>query len=218
MVALDNAAHLDALPPRCLHLRLPLLLMLAAMAVFFASFALRGFSDNGIRFGTQLVWRFGSLVFFAALIAGPLGRLVPPLHWLDNKGRPLLQGFCAVMAVYFGTLLVPNLFAVPDGIRPGGITVGMTFFAVFTGCVTLVMAAAVNRGLAGQLGEKASQAMLGIAAIYFWLCYSLIGLAHISGPHRPDEFYEISVILMVLALLARFTEHFLRSWQRNPAV
>jgi len=59
--------------------------------------------------------------------------------------------------------------------------------------------------------------MLGIAAIYFWLCYSLIGLAHISGPHRPDGFYEMSVILMILALLARFTERFFLSRQPAPA-
>jgi hypothetical protein len=217
MVALDNAAHFDAPPRRSPHLTLPLGLMLAAVMVFFASFALRGFSDNGIRFGTQLVWRFNSLIFFAALVAEPLGRMVPPLHGLADKGRPLLQGFCAAMAVYFGVLLVPNLLAVPDGIRPTGITAGMTFFVFFTGSVTLVLAAAVNRSLRGQLGEKASRAMLGIAMIYFWLCYSLIGLAHITGPHRPDAFYEISVMLMIVALLARFTEHFLRSREQASA-
>ena len=37
--------------------------------------------------------------------------------------------------------------------------------------------------------------MLGISAIYFWLCFALIGLAHITGPHRHDPPYELSVIL-----------------------
>jgi hypothetical protein len=59
--------------------------------------------------------------------------------------------------------------------------------------------------------------MLGLSVIYFWLCYSLIGLAHISGPHRPDGFYELSVILMVAGLLARFAERYRRGRHPVPA-
>lgn len=213
MVALDHSAQFDTRPAT----RLPFAVIfcgLLAVAVFFASFGLRGFSDNGVRLGTQLLWRLGCLVFFVALVAGPLGRLIPPLRALADKDRALLQGFCAVLAVYFAAILLPNLFAVPDGIRPAGITAGMTFFVFFTGTVTLVMMGAVNRSLCEKVGEKACRAMLGISVIYFWLCYSLIGLAHISGPHRPDGFYELSVILMVAGLLTRFAERFVR--QRRP--
>ncbi len=216
MVALDHSIHFDtpapARPPFAL-----VFFMLLALAVFATGFALRGFSDNGIRLGTQLVWRLGCLVFFAALVAGPLGRLVPPLQALADKTRVLLLGFCTVLGVYFAALLVPNLFAVSDGVRPAGITTGMTVFILFSGGVTLVMAAAVNRGLCCRMGERACRAMLGMSAIYFWLCYSLIGLAHISGPHRPDAFYELSVILMVIGLLARFGERFAMAWQQAPA-
>lgn len=219
MVALEHASHYDMAPSQRLRLTAPLVLVLAlaTAAVFCTGFALRGFSDNGVRFGTQLVWRFNSLVFFAALVAGPLGRMLPPLHLLADKSRPLLQGFCAAMAVYFAAILLPNLVATPDGIRPAGITAGMAFFVFFTGTVTAVLATAVNRTLCARVGQKACRTMLGIGAIFFWLCYSLIGLAHISGPHRPDSYYEISVILMLLALLARFAEHFLHSWRRVPA-
>ena len=194
-----------------------LLVTLLALAVFATGFALRDFSDNGVRFGTQLVWRFNSLLFFAALVAGPLGRLVPRLRPLADQGRPLLQGFCAAMAVYVAAIVAPNLFTVSDGVRPGGITAGMTFFVAFTGSVTLVLAAAVNRSLCQHVGRKACRAMLGLAAVYFWLCYSLIGLAHISGPHRPDIYYETSVMLMVAALLVRFAEHFVSHWNRVDA-
>lgn len=216
MVALDNA-HFDVLPQSRLRLPAPLLLALTAGAVFFAGFVLRDFSDNGVRFGTQLVWRFNSLVFFAALVAGPLGRMIPGLDFLADKSRPLLQGFCAAMAVYFAAILLPNLVAVPDGVASAGITAGMTVFVFFTGIVTLVLAAAVNHSLCDRVGQKACRTILGIGAIFFWLCYSLIGLAHITGPHRPDSYYEISVIFMLLALLTRFAEQFLRSWQQAPA-
>jgi hypothetical protein len=191
--------------------------VLLALAVFAAGLVLRGLGDNGVRLGTQLVWRFNSLLFFTGLVAGPLGRMIPPLHGLADKGCALLQGFCAAMLVYVAAILVPNLLSVSDGVSGGGITAGMTFFVVFTATVTLVMAAAVNRSLCERVGRKACRAMLGVATIYFWLCYSLIGLAHISGPHRPDSYYELSVILMLAALLLRFAEQLRRSWQRVPA-
>jgi hypothetical protein len=218
MVALDHDVAFGR--PDVAMPRPPFAVMMAvllALAVFAAGVLLRGFGDNGVRLGTQLVWRFNSGLFFLALVIGPLGRMIPPLHVLADKGCVLMQGFCAGMLVYFAAILVPNLLAVSDGVSGGGITAGMTFFAVFTGTVTLVMAAAVNRSLCTRVGRKACRAMLGIAAIYFWMCYSLIGLAHISGPHRPDSYYELSVILMVSALLLRFGEHFLRNWRQVPA-
>jgi hypothetical protein len=153
-------------------------------------------------------------VFFAALVAGPLGRLIPVLHLLADKSRPLLQGFCAAMGVYFAFILLPNLFAVPDGVRPAGITAGTTVFVLFTGGVTVVMAASVSHGFCDKVGPRACRTMLGLGTIYFWLCYSLIGLAHISGPHRPDLFYELSLILMLTGLFARFADRFFE--RRNP--
>jgi hypothetical protein len=216
MVALDHSAPFET--PGSARLSFAVLsCALLALAVFFAGCALRGFSDNGVRLGTQLLWRLGCLVFFAALVAGPLGRLIRPLKALAGKDRPLLQGFCAVLAVYFAAILLPNLFAISDGIRPAGVTAGMTVFILFTGSVTLVMTVAVNRSLCDKVGRRACRAMLGLSVIYFWLCYSLIGLAHISGPHRPDGFYELSVILMVAGLLARFAERYRRGRYSAPA-
>jgi hypothetical protein len=217
MVALDHSAHYDSPSRAAPQATTALAIAALALAVFAAGFTLRGFSDNGLRFGTQLVWRFDCLVFFAALVTAPLGRMIPALQVLAGATRPLLQGFCAAMAVYFASILLPNLLAVPDGVRPAGITTGMTIFTFFTGSVTLVMAAAANRSLCERVGSKACRTMLGVSAIFFWLCYSLIGLSHISGPHRPDSFYELSVILMVAALLVRFSERFVGSLKRVPA-
>ena len=216
MVVLDNSAYLHARDRFAWHLPAPpSLIALAALAVGFTGLVLQGFEDNSLAFATQLVWRFNCLVFFTALVAAPVGRLIPQFAMLADKSRPLLQGFCAAMAVYFGFILLPNLFAVPDGVRPAGITAGMTAFVLFTGSVTLVMSAAASQRLCAQVGGKACRTMLGVAAIYFWLCYGLIGLAHISGPHRHDPFYELSVMLMVVALLVRFADRFFEN--RNPA-
>jgi len=48
--------------------------------------------------------------------------------------------------------------------------------------------------------------LLGGATIYFWLSYCLMALARISGPHRPDAFYGISLCLMVTGLLVRYAD------------
>ena len=217
MVVLDNSALFPTRDRFVWQIpTVPSFVALAALAVGFAGLAFHGFDDNSVPFATQLVWRFNCLVFFAALVASPMGRLIPPLALLADTSRPLLQGFCAAMAVYFGFILLPNFFAVPDGVRPSGLTAGMTAFVLFTGSVTLVMALAVSQRLCAQVGPKACRAMLGVATIYFWLCYELIGLAHISGPHRHDPFYETSVMLMVIGLLARFADRFFEN--RNPAV
>jgi hypothetical protein len=213
MVFLDNTllAPREVFRPQ---LTVPMLIALAAVAVGLSGWAMGGFDTGALRSGTQLIWRFNLLVFFAALMAGPIGRLTP-LTWFAGKGRPLLQGFCAVIGVHIGFILLPALVAVPDGVQDKGITAGVTVFILFTGSVALVLAAAVNRTLCARVGEQACRAMLGLSVIYFWLCFGLIGLAHITGPHQPDAFYELSVILMVVALLARFADRFVEF--RNPA-
>jgi hypothetical protein len=215
MVFLDNTLlaprEQRAFRPR---LSAPLLIALAALVVGLCGYAWGGFDTGALAGGTQMVWRFSLLVFFAALVAGPLGRLTP-FAWFAGKSRALLQGFCAVVGVHAAFILLPNLFAVPDGVQSNGVTAGATFFIVFTGSVALVMTAAVNRGLCERVGDKACRAMLGVSVIFFWLCFSLIGLAHITGPHKPDPFYELSVILMVAALLGRFADRFFAA--RNPA-
>ncbi len=52
----------------------------------------------------------------------------------------------------------------------------------------------------------ASYRLLGTAAGYFWLCYSLMGLARIYGPNQPDAFYGISLCLMLAGLFVRFAD------------
>jgi hypothetical protein len=53
---------------------------------------------------------------------------------------------------------------------------------------------------------KVRRVLLGTAAGYFWLCYALMGLARIYGPHQPDGFYGVSLSLMVVGLLVRYAD------------
>lgn len=209
MVALDNAA-LVGQPVRAPRLRVSLaplvggIALVAAVIVMGAIFY-RGFAENGFRLGSQLAWRYTSFVFFAAVVAGPLcrvaARFFPAFTAPESLGRKLVWGFCASYGVYLLSVFVPNVIV---------LSAGATLVVLFGGGVALVMAATVmplRRHGRAMMGEKLRRTFLGIAATYFWLCYAVMGLARISGPHRPDAFYGISLCLMVGALLARYADH-----------
>ncbi len=213
MIALDNTAFSGQFR----RLRFPSNLKPATLAPLVASLGcvaaalvlgaivFRGFSENGFRLGSQLAWRYTSLVFFVALVAGPLCRIVahflPGLTPLPNLGRKLVWGFCVSYGVYLLSVFLPNVIQ---------LSAGATLMTVFASAMVLVMAATVApiRRVNGQplLAEKIRRVLLGLAVIYFWLCYSVMALARISGPHRPDDFYGISLCLMVLGLLVRYAD------------
>jgi len=203
MVALDNSALIGRAPRNHPHFPPAAWIAVAAAVIVLGSQALRGFSENGFRLGSENAWRFTFFVFFAALIAGPVKRLfarfVPALERLDSC--QIAWGFCASYGVFLASLVVQPVMP---------LTPGLMMFVVMSTMVIVVMALSLLKPAGRVLGERARQALLGVAAIYFWLCYSSIALAHISGPHRPDMFYNISVSLMVVALLVRYADHFVR--------
>jgi hypothetical protein len=208
MVALDNSQIFGDRKVPHLHLKLsPLVgaIALAAAALVLGSIVFRGFGENGFRLGSQLAWRFTSFVFVAALAAGPVCRImahfVPRLTASEGLSRRLVWGFCASYGVYLVSVFLPNVIH---------LSAGATLMTLFGGSVALVMAATVAplKRLGGKpiIPDNVRRVLLGTAAIYFWLCYSLMALARISGPHRPDDFYGLSLCLMVVALLTRYAD------------
>jgi hypothetical protein len=214
MIALGNTAFFG---PGRMRLRVPLprkALTLAplvaslggiALALVVGAILFRGFSENGFRLGSQLAWRYTSLVFFLALFAGPVCRVVahffPQFTPPPSLGRKLVWGFCASFGVYLLSVFLPNVIQ---------LSAGATLMTLFASCVVLVMAATVApiKRLGGEaiIPEKIRRVLLGVAVMYFWLCYAVMALARISGPHRPDDYYGISLCLMVLGLLARYAD------------
>lgn len=195
--------------PRANPMRVPLwgVIAMAAALVFVGGPAVRGISDNGLRYGSQLAWRFACVVYFAAIVGGPVTRLLPFLsaYRSGKDNRQLLWGFCASFGVFLASILVPNTFVLPSPGREG-FTVGMGLFVLFGAGLTMVVAyAAVPHR---NLNEGARRTILGAGLSYFWAAYALTALSRLSGPHRPDMFYGISLILMVTALLLRFADRF----------
>ncbi len=208
MVALDNTALVGRIRVPRLKLTLgPLVgsITVGAVALVLGAILLRGFAENGFRLGSQLAWRYASLVFFAALVAGPLCRLAarffPTLTPPESLGRKLIWGFCASYGVYLLSVFLPNVIRLSPG---------ATLMVLFGGSVVAVMAltaAPIKRlGDKPVIPAKFRRVLLGTAAGYFWLCYSLMGLSRIYGPHRPDAFYGISLCLMVAGLLVRYAD------------
>jgi hypothetical protein len=215
MVALDNSAFFSKAKVPFPKISLVGGIALAAGAVAFATLAARGFSGDGYRLASQNAWRFACLVFFAALMAGPLGRLIPPLQRREEDSCKLFWGFCASYAVYLLAVLAPNVLGVDNlGHSQSAAT---TLFVLFGAGVTMVMALALAPRMGEIAGGGAQRALLGVSAIYFWLCYALMGLSYISRPHRPDDFYGLSLCLMIVALLTRFADR-LAGDLRRPAV
>ncbi len=215
MVALDN--HAFSGPGRGLRITLgPLVGAIAIVAVLLVLGAIlaRGFAENGFRLGSQLAWRYASFVFVTALIMGPLCRIVayffPAFTPPESLSRKLVWGFCAAFGVYLLSVFVPNVIH---------LSAGAMLMTVFGSTVVLVMAVTaaplVRLGGPPILPDKVRKVLLGTAAIYFWLCYSLMALARISGPHRPDAFYDVSLSLMIVALLIRYADRWLA--HRNVA-
>jgi hypothetical protein len=217
VVALDNT---DVLPsaglPGRLHFSLPAFTATACALLVLITMASKGFDENGLRAATEMSWRFTFFVFFVALIAGPLAQLLPfaPMQMVGARQRHLIWSFCASFAVYLATILVPNTVR-PASMGHEGLTAGMILFIAFGATLVAVIAYSVSGHARAMLGEPSRRAILTAGIGYFWLAYSLTGLAHITGPHRPDSFYGISLSLMVAALLLRFADRFVQTWWRR---
>jgi len=206
MVAVDNSAFFG----RVSRLKLtpgPLVTGIAvvAIALVLGAILARDFSENGFRLGSQLAWRYAFFIFFIALVADPACRMAvrffPAFRIPQKIGPRLIWGFCASYGVYLLSVFLPNV------LHP---SLGATLMVLFGGGVALVMAlTAVPRKQLGErpVWEKARRAIQGTAMAYFWLCYSIMALARISGPHRPDAFYDISLSLMLVGLLLRYANH-----------
>ncbi len=207
MTVIDTSVRSGTQPLFNVKIPVSALVAAASASIAFAVMARHGFNDAGVRLASEVAWRFASFVFFAAVIAGPLCRLIPAdtLKQLSGFRRQIIWSFSASYAVFLAVMLLPNMMG--TAARDAS-AMGMILFSLFGGGAAAIMPYAASPAAGQRLGEKSQRALLSVAASFFWLTYALTGLAHLSGPHRPDNFYGISLSLMLVALLVRFADRF----------
>jgi hypothetical protein len=165
-----------------------------------------GFIFQGGGFAARLVLAAASLAFVVAYVAKPLCRLIPSdaTRAMARESIGLTQAFAGMYAVFLSCIVLPGFFA------ENVISMPTLAFAALSALILAVMMFGTSTKRA--LGSLAGRAILGLSNAYFWCAFAASDLNHLVGPHRAtlfDSFYEISLGLLVLALLVRFADTFI---------
>lgn len=181
----------------------------AALAVAIVSFLLRGGDQNAARFAALMVFRASSVAFLLYYLAAPMARLVRTGTTLAfaRQRTGLALAFVSVYAVFLCCVLVPDYM---NGAR---IALPTLAFSIFSGAVLAVVIAGEFASRVDAEWRASLRAMECVGVAYFWLIYAIDDLDHISGPHRPDYFYDVSLTVLVLALLVRFAGSFMERYK-----
>ena len=153
-------------------------------------------------YASEVVVRFATLVFPLAIVAGPIGRLIlGPDDWRAGRwARMSILAFAAVYAVFLLCIALP--FFLTSARMPLA-TAGFCFFNGFILCVLAITA---SEHFSHVLGSRTVHTLNRVAMSYFWLVFAFADVAHLYGPHRPDGFFGISLLLLVSAVLIRFAD------------
>ncbi|HEY0105369.1 MAG TPA: hypothetical protein VGB91_04740 [Rhizomicrobium sp.] len=209
MVAIDSARHaLPADPDRRGGIVLAAFAVCALLAALSWLLAVDG---NGWALASNMVSRFSLLLFVALVTVEPVARLVPiALTKMAARAQGgLVLGFITAQALALLFLVAPSRLV------EGRLALQTVAFCAVTACILVVFALVSLKMVERRFGGPATRTLRGIANAYFWLVFVLTGLEGSIGPHRPDSWYGISLLLLTFALLVRFADAF--AAQRRPA-
>ena len=178
-----------------------------ALATAIGAFLLHGGDANAMRFATQTVFRASTVAFLLFYLATPLGHLIPsrPTLVLARERIGLSLAFAGMYAVFLVCAVAPDYFAGTH------IPLATLTFTAFSAIILAVVLAGERAAHADASWRPALRTMEIIGVAYFWAAYAVNDLDHMSGPHRPDGYYGLSLTILVLALFVRFADSF---WQR----
>jgi hypothetical protein len=152
----------------------------------------------------QTVSRFSLLLFVAAMLVEPLGRLIPAMQSLGRERASLTLAFAAASGVSLACLAAPEMLS---GVA---MTLPAAAYCMFTALILVVMLLSAHPATIRYLGAPAWRALHRVATSYFWIAFALTGIDHLYGPHRQDDWYGFSLLLLTGALLIRFANSFLQ--------
>ena len=214
MVAIDSAFEpLPAASPETAHTgRIMLFAMLMTALVAAIGFTL---GEDGTGWGLAADWasRCALLVFVAAMTVEPLSHLLrlPIMRLAARERVSLVMAFIAAMAISVALDLAPWLLA-------GKALAAPTFaYCIVTGAILVVMLFSNHPATVRLLGAPSWRAMQRIACAYFWTVFALTSMGRLIGPHRPDDWHGVALLLLAAAVLLRFGDALLLHWRGGLA-
>lgn len=166
--------------------------------------AVLAYGRNGSYFGVlaETSGRVATVVFALSLAVRPLLSLGlrPRFGDLQIRSYTGVLAFGVAEAVYLACLALLS-FASGAPAPP---------FTALSGFFSAIMLAAMlithsDRSFE-TVGDQTKGLIHRLAIAYFWVVFSIIALAHLYGPHRPDGYYGFSLGLLVVGLLSLFAD------------
>ena len=181
----------------------------ASLLVIGAAFLLEGQTPAGWRLAAENIQRFSFFFFLAVYALGPIARLFPALELapMVRERHKLSLGFATAFAVSLLCLLAPYNPALGSTVSLlNRVPATMLAYVLFgLGALLVMLAGALD----GVLGKRLARFLDRSALVYFWALFGLAAVDHLMGPHRPDGFFGFSLLLLVAAVLVRFTDAFI---------
>ncbi|HVP85247.1 MAG TPA: hypothetical protein VMS78_11030 [Rhizomicrobium sp.] len=212
MVALDSAAR----APSQIRFNLPALLIGGGLAgaIWAAAgpLAFLGFTYEGWSLANRATDEFAGLMFLVPFLAPAVATLFSGQRKTTRRDyRRLALGFVAAYAIH---LSVAILAATIDGERLGAIgTANIAFQLLMLSSLVATSGVWFRDVTNHPLCRQFQNATLW----FFWLAYTFAYIGHFDGPHIADASFGIGLMVLVVALLVRFSGALKSVWVRPMA-
>jgi len=210
MVALDSAAR----APLPIRFNLSAVVigggLIGAILAAAAPLAFLGVNYEGWSLANRTTDEFAGLLLLIPFLAAPLATLFPStLQRRDS--RRLMLGFVAAYAIH---LSVAILAATVDGQRLGVMGTATVAFQLM-----MLSALVATSGLwfVQATNHPICRHFQTAALWFFWLAYTFAYIAHFDGPHIADASYGVGLLILITALIVRFTGALKSVWIRPMA-
>lgn len=209
MVAIDSTYEANEVTPAGRTGAIVLFAFLGSAVLAAASLSVSATPVAGWHLATEMVSRFSLVIFVAAMIVEPIARLIPSAatRALGRARGSLILAFAAASAASLVCVVAPY------ELSGESLSLPAVAYSGFTAMILVVMLFSAHPSMMRNLGGPAGRAMQRIATTYFWVVFTIAGLEHLIGPHRPDNWYGFSMLLLVAAVLLRFTDTLVAHWR-----